>query len=146
MLTSSCLAENIASVADAIQRVRSGFHGEAQIKAYYFFHPEEDVLCDTAEPLEGAYIQLVFLPLLNDVPRAKRYDARLAIAKKLNGKRVVITGILKKGTYDERLTGEYPFIEVEKIEEANQALVPTATSVTPAADAPVAPAAAAAHL
>jgi len=32
------------------------------------------------------------------------------------------------------------------ITEANQALVPTATSVTPAADAPVAPAAAAAHL
>jgi hypothetical protein len=31
-------------------------------------------------------------------------------------------------------------------DEANQALVPTATSVTPAADAPVAPAAAAAHL
>jgi hypothetical protein len=30
--------------------------------------------------------------------------------------------------------------------EANKALVPTATSVTPAADAPVAPAAAAAHL
>jgi hypothetical protein len=45
-----------------------------------------------------------------------------------------------------------PWTEIEKQvskaenKEANKALVPTATSVTPAADAPVAPAAAAAHL
>ena len=36
--------------------------------------------------------------------------------------------------------------EVSKKTEPNKALVPTATAVTPAADAPVAPAAAAAHL
>jgi hypothetical protein len=48
---------------------------------------------------------------------------------------------------------DFPFFvndpKVEKTDrkkEANQALVPTATSVTPAAGAPVAPAAAAAHL
>ena len=117
----TCQAEKIASVAEATKRVQGGFRGEVQISAYYFFHPEEDILCDTAEPLEGAYIQLVFLPLLNDVPQAKRYEARLAIAKKLNGKLVVISGVLKKGVIDERLTTEYPLIEVSKIEEeANQ--------------------------
>jgi hypothetical protein len=45
---------------------------------------------------------------------------------------------------DGRISGTQK--ENDKTKEPNKALVPTATSVTPAADAPVAPAAAAAHL
>ena len=57
-----------------------------------------------------------------------------------------VSGVEIYGEYDGRTHTPAPFDSQRLKTEPNKALVPTATSVTPAADAPVAPAAAAAHL
>jgi serine/threonine-protein kinase len=57
----------------------------------------------------------------------------------------IITGVIFLYFYVQGVRGTFAYHKAKK-EEANQALVPTPASVTPAAGAPVAPDAGAAHL
>ena len=86
------------------------------------------------------------IPLIDDKSESAQEYAIKALGAIGPKASKALDALRKKRDYQNPLAEGYVQEAIALITEPNKALVPTATAVTPAADAPVAPAAAAAHL
>jgi hypothetical protein len=115
------------------------------VRGFVFFHPEETLLCPERRYASAPFVQLDIAALVSGASAEERRRKADALAARFESKDVIVRGILKVGPYG-MIGIPMVYLEVARLEEANQPPEPTSPSVTDRADARSAPAAAVAHL
>jgi hypothetical protein len=108
---------------------------EISVQGYAFFHPEETLLCPKNAYASAPFVELDLSALVQGETPQARVAKRRELAARFEAKWVIVRGVLRVGPYG-MLSRPMVYIDVARIEEANQPPQRNAGSRPPSGDSP----------
>jgi hypothetical protein len=125
LVAAGCGSHNAVLPLSSICRPTGGMlDSEVSVRGFIFFHSEEILLCPERSYASAPFVELGIGALYHTPSGFENREARqsefLRLAERYEAKDVVVHGILRVGPYG-IMQRPMVFIEVNRIEEANQA-------------------------
>jgi hypothetical protein len=122
-------------VADIVHPTREMLNERVQVIGYFHRAEAEDLDSLSSEParFDGSSVEIVLSKLLLDGPEGNRAEKHNEIGERFNGRKVVLTGILRVGPIGMMQRAEV-YLEAEKIEEAEKPVEMARTDLPPATE------------